>query len=199
MEEKPIETIVNKKGNIRGEIFVDTSPEDPRGNDHVGTMVCFHKRYKLGDNTELLEREFTGWANLEEYLTKQLKAVIVLPLFLYDHSGISIKVGSFNGIGPHAAWDSGQVGFIYATKDSILKMWDKQKLTKKLLEDVRRGLLAEVEEYDHYLTGDVYGFTVTELLPACKECGHVTEKVIESCWGFYGLETVRETVKDIVK
>ena len=44
---------------------------------------------------------------------------LILPLNLYDHSGLSMSVSSFIGRAQHAEWDSGQVGWIYATADSI--------------------------------------------------------------------------------
>ena len=33
-------------------IVQDTDPESPRTWDNLGTMVCFHKRYELGDKTD---------------------------------------------------------------------------------------------------------------------------------------------------
>ena len=47
----------------------------------------------------------------EEVETKE-KSV----LYLYDHSGITMSTGSFCD-----SWDSGQVGFIYVTKEDIEK------------------------------------------------------------------------------
>lgn len=47
--------------------------------------------------------------------------VAILPLFLYDHSGVSMSTGSFVGRVPHAEWDSGQVGYIYMSKETALK------------------------------------------------------------------------------
>lgn len=40
--------------------------------------------------------------------------VAMLPLFLYDHSGITMSTGPF-----HCPWDSGQVGFIYMTYEKF--------------------------------------------------------------------------------
>jgi hypothetical protein len=47
------------------------------------------------------------------------------------------------------------------------------------LDKVAKLLLAEVDEYDHYLTGNVYGYEITK--------GERQEgQVINSCWGFFG-------------
>lgn len=47
--------------------------------------------------------------------------VAVLPLYLYDHSGISMSTGSFVGRAQHAEWDSGQVGYIYMDKKTAME------------------------------------------------------------------------------
>jgi len=54
-------------------------------------------------------------------LCNQCNNVAILPLYLYDHSGISISSGSFIGRAPHAEWDSGQVGFSYLDKDTAMR------------------------------------------------------------------------------
>jgi len=37
---------------LKLEIEQDSSPESPRTWDNLGTMVCFHKRYDLGDDND---------------------------------------------------------------------------------------------------------------------------------------------------
>ena len=64
-----------------------------------------------------------------------------------------------------------------------LKKWREQKwvrITSERLAMVEGWLKGEVETYDQYLTGQVYGFTISE------EEGDEDE--LDSCWGFYGLE-----------
>jgi len=48
--------------------------------DNLGTMACFHKRYSLGDeDLEFSHGQFNSWDEMEEYLRKELQAVVVLP------------------------------------------------------------------------------------------------------------------------
>jgi hypothetical protein len=96
---------------------------------------------------------------------------ILLPLHLYDHSGITISTGSFG-----CPWDSGQVGFIYVSKESIKKEYNWKNLSKNRIEKIVDILKSEVKLYDDYLAGNVYGFMTKDQLG----------NDIDSCWGFFG-------------
>lgn len=77
---------------------------------------------------------------------------VLLPLYLYDHSGLSISTSSFS-----CGWDSGIVGFIYATKEKVKAEWgESPDAVDKALEYLR----GEVETYDTYLTGNIYDYTI---------------------------------------
>jgi len=81
------------------ELWTDEHAEDPRQCDNLGKMVCSHRRYKLGDKHSL------SVGDIQE-LTER-NDVLWLPLYLYDHSGITMRTTSFAD-----PWDSGQVGII---------------------------------------------------------------------------------------
>lgn len=183
-----IKTFKEKKGKKILKIFVDENPQNPREWDNVGKMVCFHKRYDLGDETDLRTEDFVGWEDLKQFLYKEKNAVIVLPLYLYDHSGLRIKIGSFQGLLPqgHAEFDSGQVGFIYVDRQTLIdeKLVGKGKKAENILKQ-------EVETYNQYLSGNVYGFQVVTN-KKCKTCGHTEEEVIDSCLGFLGNNVEKE-------
>lgn len=165
----------NYKGhNI--EIIIDDNLDNCREWDNLGTMLCFHRRYTLGDKHNIRHEDFNGWDEVAEYLKKELNAVIVLPLYLYDHSRLAMKVGSFVGHAVYAEWDSGQVGFIYVSREKLLKEYNAKKLSKRILERAESVLRSEVETYNDYLQGNVYGYIVED------EEGNE----IDSCWGFYG-------------
>lgn len=160
----------------------DPDPMNPRREwDNLGIMVCFHKRYNLGDPTDLKYTMFDGWDELEQHLFENEKAVVVLPLYLYDHSGITISAGPFS-----CSWDSGQVGFIYTTEEKIKSWWNAEEVTKELLEKVETQLTSEVSVYDQYLTGDVYGYKILDQ----------DGEELDSCWGFFGHAEAEEQAKD---
>lgn len=179
-----LKTYKEINGNKLFKIYQDQDPVSPREWDNLGVMLCFHKVYSLGDKINLKSSEFGGWDEVKEYLKKNEGAKVILPLFLYDHSGLTMKIGSFNGTLPqgHAHFDSAQVGFIYATRKAI----KKEKLTIKKAKDVLEG---EVEVFNQYLQGQVYGYSLVEL-KKCETCGNISEEVKDSCGGYYGdLET----------
>lgn len=106
---------------------------------------------------------------------------IIRDLSLYDHSGITIFAGS-----PTCRWDSGQVGWQYITDEKLAEEWngDRDKALAYMESTLR--------EYDDYLRGEVYGFTVEVGIKVEKKypSGHI-EHVIEwvhedSCYGFIG-------------
>jgi hypothetical protein len=165
---EPIETIACANGNTI-KVFIDEDPQSPRNMDNAGTMLCFHRRYNLGDKSDLNSSDFAGWDEIAKYLVKE-GAIVILPLYLYDHSGITIATTPF-----HCPWDSGQVGFIYISRARAVAEWGKKLCTSKVRAMATKCLQAEVETYDKYISGEVYGYEI--------EDGEGNQ--IDSCWGFY--------------
>lgn len=245
----------NEKAVLK--IMVDEDLQNPREwEDNLGTMVCFHRRYNLGDqhsyrdprefleelanefiNSEKattilkrkadeefgqyyvtqdeeckyvidsesgynpfyryvydteqeamddLEAEKQYWVEnyaLQELEDEELMEIIeanavILPLYLYDHSGITMSTQPFS-----CRWDSGQVGWIYVTHEDIVKEYGDLDIEK-----AKKVLEGEVETYDQYLTDDVYGFVLEDK----------NGDVIESIWGFHGLDYLEEELKYVL-
>lgn len=162
-------------GRYMVKVKQDLDPIDPRGDDNLGTMVCFHNRYSLGDKHNYDSDDYSGWAEMKRAIIKNENVGVILPLYLYDHSGITMNTTGFS-----CTWDSGQVGFIFISKKKMLEEYGGKICTKQLKERVKKYLVAEVETYDKYLTGEVYGFEVWKLKKNGKK-----KKLIDSCWGFY--------------
>lgn len=176
----------------------DTFGDSPRDWDNLGTMVCWHNRYRLGDVDGQKEygdsNAFLEWIQEEEALT--------LPLYLYDHSGLGMSTS--NARYPFSCpWDAGQVGWIYVLLEDVRKEYgDDSKGSKEI---AVRCLHSEVLTYDQHLRGEVYGYSIEVVSrEKCSQCGHVKERadVQDSCWGFYGdpggylLDTVNGIIKE---
>lgn len=182
MSDTLVETMTVKNRIV--EIHQDTDPHNPRENEHFGTMVCWHSRYNLGEKH--------GYDTPDDFRAEWNEDnAVILPLYLYDHSGITMSTGPFS-----CPWDSGQVGYIYASKEQITKEFGKGKMA---LEKAKKLLEAEVEEYDYYLTGQVYGIKVLEKVH-CDSCEHDDMKELDACWGFIGdLKWVRKEAQRMGK
>lgn len=168
-------------GKYRIDVILDEDPIDPRGNDNLGTMVCFHRRYNLGDN-----HNFSDPDELKDYLQRNKKKIgVVLPLYLYDHSGITMNTTGFS-----CPWDSGQVGIVFITKEKMRKEYSKKRISKQLTERVKGYIINEVEEYDQYLTGDCYGFRITDT---------ETDEEVDNSWGYYGEDYCMSEAESVVK
>ena len=162
-------------GRYKIKVTQETEPWSPRSDDNLGTMVCFHNRYDLGDKHNYKREDYTKWPYLELDIIKREKVGVILPLYLYDHGGITMNTTGFN-----CRWDSGKVGFIFISKKKMLEEYGGKYVTKKLKERVEKYLVAEVETYDKYLRGEVYGVRVWKLKKNGKK-----KKEIHACWGFY--------------
>jgi hypothetical protein len=169
-----------RNGNFIVRTYQEDSPECPRSWDNLGTMVCFHNSYNLGDKHNYNSNDYNGWDEMEKEIIKRENVGVILPLFLYDHSGITISTSSFD-----CRWDSGQIGFIFISKEKMLQEYGGKIVTQKLKDRVEGYLKGEVETYDQYLRGDVYGYKVFKV-----ENGE--EEELDSCWGFYGEDTCME-------
>ena len=236
------------------QVMYDDEPLNPREDyDNFGHMMCWHRRYNLGDENRFADpndflmnlvkrtaseyaiiryarfgksdtirlsydRSAHGWS-IESYnsyfkkwyredfvegrledntsdvadclieamsdsdLLKIASAEnVILPLNLYDHSGLRMSADSFIRKAQHAEWDSGQVGWIYATASEIRAEYGS--VSAENVEKARQRLLSEVQDYDYYLSGQCYGYRL-------YENGEETD----SCWGFLGhLEDVLEEI-----
>jgi len=87
-------------------------------------------------------------------------------------------------------WDSGEVGFIYVSMERARKEWSGTD--EEIREKAEKYLRSEVEEYDQYLTGDVWGYRIFET--ASEEDDEEGEE-LESCWGFFGDDVCKEEAK----
>ncbi len=170
---EPVETFEHAGRKVA--LFIDDDPTSPREGTNLCHMVCAHRKHNLGD-----EQRREG--ETEEELRERVPGILaVLPLYLYDHSGLTINTTPFGD-----RWDSGQVGWAYVTRElaevcgCVGDDWTEEKLEESI-----RG---EVGEYDKYLRGDVYGYVVTE--------ANGEEK--DSCWGFIGREYAVEEARSVI-
>jgi hypothetical protein len=162
----------------------DETALDPRRDfDNVGTMVCMHKRYKLGDKHGYRCSDYNGWEAIIKQITddNDKDICVMLPIFMYEHSGIALSCNTrgFSMQDSHG-WDWGQLGVIYVTNEKAQKelgTTDKERVTQ--------CLVSEVDLYHQYVSGEVYWFSLEKPVK-CESCNHVEWEQLDSCGGFFG-------------
>ncbi len=171
------------------EIVYDTFDQDsPRDWDNLGILLCTHSNYELGDKKNLT-------ADQIQTEIKEADPALCLPIYIYDHSGISL---STKLVYPYDdQWDAGQIGFIYVTKQKIKEEYKVKRIDSRLLQKVKEILQSEIETYNLYLSGSVFGFTLSKLKKCDLNKDH--KEIIDSCYGFYGSDIETNGIKDHVK
>lgn len=215
---------MNTTTRYRIRVYAEDYPRNPRTeNENIGTMACWHRRYTLGDEqpsvspgehkyalARAVDDTLPEWDDATDADAQRAQEVfdaqyLRLPLYLYDHGGITMRTTPFS-----CPWDSGQVGFIYVSRKRAAEEWGEDFIDVRVL----AGLVDEVEEYDQYLTGEVYGFEIekAETFEKTSRKTGWTEEVDEwsdydSCSGFFGsdpeksgmLGTVEAFARDALK
>jgi len=141
--------IMNKKEDkkviIRQAAFAE-SPLDI--GENLGVMYCWHGKYNLGDEVAY-KPDPEDYTSFDEMIENEFSSSdVILPLYLYDHSGICMATVPFG-----SGWDSGQVGFIVMASDKVANFFGGDVAKAK------ECLVDEVEEYSLYLQGDTYEYT----------------------------------------
>lgn len=116
------------------------------------------------------------------------KRAVWLPLWTYEHSGITMSCGvrkyPYNDM-----FDSSYVGWI------VTVLSDFNEKNKAIAE---KNMELEVEAYNNYLTGEVYGYTLYEqdgfVEDDVEESAEPNWAEIDSCGGFLGDDPVQNGI-----
>lgn len=155
-------------------IYYDENPMHPRTDfDNLGTIYTAHRRYqpeKDFDKHFSIDEVFDG--KIGNFRESFLQNHVALPVYLYDHSGITISTSPFS-----CPWDSGFFGIIAVSLENVRKEYGWKVVTQKRREQIEKYLSGEIEELDNYYTGEVFRYKVVE---------ESTGEEIDSCSGFSG-------------
>lgn len=152
------------KDDFLREMYLDTVGHDEQGLKRYERMVnIVGGRNMRGPKTE---EQAVDDAMLKVISGKYL----MMPLYLLDHGGLAMQTESFGD-----PWDSGQVGWIYVSKEDALKEFGGGKMTGAIRKQAENLMKSEVAAYDSYLRGECYGFEL-----------YKNGELSDSCWGFMG-------------
>ena len=183
----------------------DEDPINPR-EDYVNASLCdmyiWWDGYSLGDNegygspydalAKLIEKylpdvDYEDMTTNKMRMTLQSKAadkVKIYPIFVYEHSGITISMS--NDYPYNDRWDAGCGGFIVAEKEAFDRCECNWDMAYEIAE-------AEVEEYDMYLCGECYGW-----IEDVYEGDGEWDEHEDSCWGYLSRKRGKELAEYIL-
>lgn len=140
-------------------------PESPR-NWCAGTqMGMWHKRYRFPNELFMTPDDYDNWEEMSEALQKEFH--IVLPIYIYDHSGLAFSTSPFS-----CPWDSRQVGFICY----------KEELSSELTEQMKGTMIDEVDQYHNYVNGYLYEYLIEDS----------EGEIVISCGGFNSIDAATQ-------
>ena len=180
-------------------------PRDPNYCENFGRIICFHKNYIIGDKheyhtSEELIEDLTRWYIEDDCrsvyeLTDDEKREILdkhyiwLPVYAYEHGGLSINTTGFS-----CRWDSGKVGITFISISDAISYYKSCGLKipeniEPFKEECEKRLDAEVEELNRYFSG-VCDYTAeifcnnefvmgTDLFYSSEDAAKAAERIIE--------------------
>lgn len=150
----------------------DCESPDKWGNDDM-FLVYDHRQF-------CVERKGYDPESIFQHIMETKKPMYedyhVIPVYAYIHSGVALSLGSSFGQDP-GGWDTSFRGFVLVKK---MKGWSWRK------DSARKCAKALIEEWNMYLSGDVYGVKLLD--PEGDE--------VDACWGYYGEEGVKEAIAE---
>lgn len=197
--------IMNKNGKCEKRLvrfFRDEFPDDPRYYSDFNTLALF-TRYAIGDirysshytpeifwrnlvieNAELDYKVKNSIDDLtvDQCIQHMKPYMICLPIWLVEHGTIQLKVADEKP----DRWDSSFAGWYVITKKQAKQIGYNEwtEATKAML---RRYMLSELDEYNAFLSGDVWGYQLyTYEEDEGIWCKLTEEQYAEDGCGFYG-------------
>ena len=177
----PIKTINSRVPGLVAHIYTDPDPESPAEWDNLGE-ITYNKsaRYVLGTHPKTAEQD----AEIARMVRDD--EAYGLPVWAYVHSGSMIRAAMTNPFG--CPWDSGRSGWVYVMRDKALKEFGRKLPSRKLKFRILDVLKGEVETFNQWLNGDVYGYRI-----------ELNGEQVDSCWGMYGLDYCVAQVTELLE
>lgn len=133
------------------------------------TLISTHRSYaNKGPNKHL---KIGNLLNDENELVENYGKFEVVPVYAYDHGGITLSLQQFG-----CRFDSGLFGALLFEKGEF--------------GEDNRGLKGFIKSLNCLLSGEVYGFSIIKHTK-CDCCNHIESEVIDSCGGFYGYDNMQ--------
>ena len=183
----------------RLKIEYEECAESPREWDNICTIFSEKGDWNIADDGFAYLRAEAA-DKYEEYKKRQEKGEIFMcPVYMYDHSGQTISLTPFGD-----PWDSGIAGYIFVEKAKIFK--ECMNITEEnWKEKAYKIMQSEIEIYDDYITGEVYGYMLEKAeivkhkrISDNKVWTTIEWEEVDSCCGFYGRPEESGLIDDVI-
>lgn len=162
-------------------VTYDEWSDSPRDWDNVSLFTGIDKY--LPDEAGLARTENF----MADVTDKYGDNVVLIPIYVYDHSGVSFSTGDPIRPGEHVRsgrehgdrWDTSMAGFALVTEDNVRTNY-YQANEEEWMQAIERSK-SEVETYGQWCNGDVYN--ARRIDP--------NGEVFYSCGGFYSIEEAK--------
>jgi hypothetical protein len=169
-------------------VEIDYCPDtdSPHDTDSLFVKLCLFggRNYTFPNDDGIAFADHDGWPAVADELARRHGALMVTPVWVYEHSGIMLKAGA-RTYPFDCQWDSAPAGFAYITQETyrtcMLKRYTGHATQVRKVE---QAIAAEVELYGQWVNGETYGYTVT--YPDGEQ---------DSCGGYVGYDAVKEAAE----
>ncbi len=155
--------------------------------------------FYINADSDMDEDEIAGEMEDELSLGEKLQLVeesgevVILPISMYEHSGITLWLGS-KGSHFDSQWDCSSIGFAYVEKitakeEGMLNPGEKYNYDWK--EWAYAMMEGEMETYDQFVRGEVYGYMIED-----EDGEEATDRDLCGCWGFFGDDGKQEMLSE---
>ena len=136
-----------------------------KGNDGEERLQAFYKSYLTGREDWDDVEDYNEWHDTEELASAICGCAeapkllgtkgVILTVYRFEHSDVSYSTSPYND-----PWDSGAVGFIWASDDDITREYGDASEASR--DKARHVLEAEVREYSAWANGDCYAVMLSK-------------------------------------
>lgn len=158
MKPEPIRIVTYKNHIIR--IWHDDFGDNPRDYEPLGIMITRHHKFNLPNESGLDLNDYEDWGEVYAELIKR-GAIYVHQVIMYDHGGVTLR-SSADLTATHEPWDTSVIGFVYTTRERIMKEFHVRKINQDIAEEARKIICQEVSRYGQYINGDGVGYTIEQ-------------------------------------
>jgi hypothetical protein len=177
-------TVERNGQTVRITIYADAYAPNPlEAWSEMGTILSLNSEHNNYDP-----------AGIGEAIETNADAV---KLSYYEHGLCRWSVSGELPAADHCPWDSVSIAGIWLPDAETLESAKPYSgRTRQLF--MRKRAREACEVYTQWCNGDIYGYEI-ERDHTCKECGSNKTEPLDSCWGFFGLDTCLSEAESAAK